>query len=172
MAVPLSTIKSALKIDYADDDLDLIRLREAASQLVERRTQLRLSPGTELLYLSNWNDTLMPVHPFTAITSIAYTDPMQVAQTMSASSYWIDRSNGPMPVLRFLSAPQIYEGSAIVVTYTAGFEAVPDPLVHAIIGLVGAWYNNPEAVQPIGLQTVPLSVDHILDHYSTNSRMR
>ena len=44
MTVPLSTIKSALKIDYDDDDTDIVRLREAAISLVERRTQLLLSP--------------------------------------------------------------------------------------------------------------------------------
>ena len=34
-----------------------------------------------------------------------------------------------------------------------------------VISMVGSWYNNPEAVQPIGLSTVPLSAQFILDQY-------
>ena len=77
-----------------------------------------------------------------------------------------------MPVIRFLEEPGIYEGTAITVTYTAGYSSIPDPLVHCVISLVGAYYNNPEAIQPIALATVPLSVEFILDHWSTNSRIR
>lgn len=172
MSVPLSTIKSALKIDYADDDTDLIRLREAASQLVERRTQIRLAPVKETLYLADWTDTMFPVHPFVGVVSVNYTNSAGGSVAVPAADYWLDRTQGPIPVLRFLERPAIKEGTAILVEYNVGFDAVPDPLVHAIIAIVGAWYNNPEAFQPIGLQMVPMSVDHILDHWSTNSRMR
>jgi hypothetical protein len=41
-----------------------------------------------------------------------------------------------------------------------------------MIALVGHWYNNPEAAQPIGLQTVPMSVEAILDMYSIRSQLR
>ena len=43
---------------------------------------------------------------------------------------------------------------------------------YAVIALVGAWYNNPEAFQPIGLSTVPLSVEYILSAVGTGSRIR
>lgn len=172
MSVPLSTIKSALKIDYDDDDADLIRLREVASMVVEKRTQLKLQPGTETLYLSEWKDTLIPVFPFLAITHVRYYNSANVLTTVPAGDFWIDNSDGPMPVIRFLEEPALYEGTAIIVTFTAGYQSIPDPLVHCIIALVGSYYNNPEAIQPIALQSVPLSVEFILDHYSTNSRLR
>jgi len=172
MSVPLSTIKSALKIDYDDDDADLIRLREVAQSVVERRTQLKLQPGTETLYLAEWKTTLIPAFPFNGITHVRYQNSSNVQTTMSSGDYWIDQTDGPMPVIRFLEQPGIYEGTAITVTYTAGYSSIPDPLVHCVISLVGAYYNNPEAIQPIALATVPLSVEFILDHWSTNSRIR
>lgn len=172
MSVPLSTIKSALKIDYDDDDADLIRLREVAQSVVERRTQLKLQPGTESLYLAEWKSTLIPAFPFNGITHVRYQNASNVQTTMPSGDYWIDNSDGPMPVIRFLESPAIYEGTAITVTYTAGYSSIPDPLVHCIISLVGAYYNNPEAIQPIALASVPLSVEFILDHWSTNSRLR
>ena len=33
-----------------------------------------------------------------------------------------------------------------------------------MISLVGAWYNNPEAMQPIALQVVPLGAQFMLEH--------
>lgn len=172
MSVPLSTIKSALKIDYADDDTDLIRLREAAVQFVEQRTGVYLTPRAVTLYLATWSNALLPEHPFNSLTNVTYYDSSNVLTTMPASDYWIDRTDGPMPRIRFLEAPAIYDGTAISVNYNAGHSATPDPLVHAVIGLVGAWYNNPEAFQPIGLTNVPMGVEAILEIYSNRSNLR
>lgn len=172
MTVPLSTLKSALKIDYDDDDKDLVRLREAAVSLIERRTQMILGPSTETLYLARFRDTMIPGFPFSSLTSVSYYDSSNVLTTMPSSQYWIDRSEGAMPMLRFLETPGIYEGTNILVTYVAGYSTLPNELVHAVIALVGHWYNNPEAAQPIGLSTVPLSLEYILSHLSTRSNLR
>ena len=172
MTVPLSTIKSALKIDYDDDDTDIVRLREAAISLVERRTQLLLSPQTSTQYLAKFDDTMLSAYPYSSFTSVVYKDGTNTTTTMPATDYWVDLTDGPIPVLRFLDKPGIYEGTAITVTYSAGYSSVPNELTHAIIALVGGWYNNPESVQPISLQTVPLSVEYILSNISTRSNLR
>lgn len=172
MSVPLSTIKAALKIDYDDDDIELVRLREVASKVVEKRTQLRLQPQTELLYLKAFSAAMLPVHPFVEVKYVSYQDDTDATVSMPAADYYLDLTDGPMPVIRFRETPSIYPGSAVTVAYTAGYTSIPDPLIHCIIALVGAYYNNPEAVQPIGLSTVPLSVEFILDHYRTGSMLR
>ena len=172
MAIPLSTIKSALKIDYDDDDLDLIRLRDAAASLVERRTGVSLSPTTATLYIASWSSTLIPGHPFTSVTSVAYTDSTGASATLPSTDWWIDRTDGPCPIIRFLEAPALYEGTAITITYSCGYTSVPNELVHAQIALIGAWYNNPEALQPIALSVVPLSLEYILEQYSVRSPLR
>ena len=145
MSVPLSTIKSALKIDYDDDDADLIRLREVAQSVVERRTQLKLQPGTESLYLAEWKTTLIPAFPFNGITHVRYQNTSNVQTTMPSGDYWLDQTDGPMPVIRFLESPAIYEGTAITVTYTAGYSSIPDPLVHCVISTL---WELPSMVLP------------------------
>lgn len=172
MSVPLSTIKSALKIDYDDDDADLIRLRESAMSLIERRTELKLTPQACVLYLSSWKDTLLPDHPFNSLTSVTYYDGSNTLTTMPAGDYWVDRTDGPMVRIRFLEAPSIYEGTAISVNYNAGYSSVPNEITHAVIALTGAWYNNPEAFQPIGLTSVPFSLEYIIAALGTGSRIR
>jgi uncharacterized phiE125 gp8 family phage protein len=171
MSVPLSTIKSALKIDYDDDDIDLVRLRESATTLLERRMGVLFTPQTRTMYLASFVDTVIPDHPFESLTSVEYTSGGSTV-TMPASDRWIDRTQGPIPMLRFLETPAIDEGTAITVTYTAGYDSIPNEIVHALIALVGAWYSNPEAYQPIGLAVVPMSVEFIIDAHSTRSLIR
>jgi hypothetical protein len=77
-----------------------------------------------------------------------------------------------MPVLRFLEGPAIYEGTAITVTYVAGYTLVPSELTHAIIALVGHWYNNPEAASIVTLQQVPMSVEYIFDSIGVREKLR
>ena len=91
MSVPLSTIKSALKIDYTDDDTELIRLREVANVYVEKRTGLALSARSETLYLSTWTDSLIPVAPYTGLTHVRYYDTGNNQVTMPAADYWLDQ---------------------------------------------------------------------------------
>ena len=173
MSVPLSTIKSALKIDFDDDDRELLRLREAAVSLIERRTQLALTPTTVPLYLKEFKDTLIPAHPFVSVSLIQYRDQLNDPQTMTAATdYWLDLTEGTMPVIRFLQVPVLYPGTMATVFYLCGYTALPNDLVHAIIALVGHWYNNPEAASPISLSTVPLSMGFILDNLSTRSNIR
>lgn len=172
MTIPLSTIKNALKITYDDDDADIVRLREAAISLVERRTGLFLHQRTETLYLNSWADCIIPGVPFVSLSSVAYTDASGGAQTMAATDYWLDRSDGPAPYLRFLAYPSRKDGTAITATYIAGYTAIPNEITHACIALVGAWYNNPEAFQNVSLSVVPLSVEYILETVSARSVLR
>lgn len=172
MTVPLSTIKSALKVDYDDDDKDLVRLREAAISLIERKAQILLGQASQTLYLARFEKTLIPAFPFVSLSAVQYYDESGNLTTMTGTDYWVDRSEGEMPVLRFLEQPGIKEGTNITVTYLAGYSVIPNEIVHAVIALVGHWYNNPEAAQPVALSTVPVSLGYILDHISTRSHIR
>ncbi len=171
MPVTLATLKAALRIGYTDDDAELTRLLAAAESYVERRTGVALSSGTQTMYLASFADTMVPVHPFTSLTSVAYTYGGS-SVTMAAADYYVDRSCGPLPVLRFLKAPATDEGTPITVTYVAGYASIPNELVSAIIGITGAWYNNPEASQPISLSVVPMGTDAILDLWQVRSPLR
>ena len=173
MSVPLSTIKNALKINYDDDDTDLIRYRIAATEVVEKRTGRNLSVKPEILYLSAFADCAIPAVPFVGATSVTYTATDGTASTLSSSLYWIDYTVGPIPYIRFLAGcPSIKDGTAIAFNYNAGHDGAPEPLVHCIIALVGGWYNNPEAFQVVGLSQVPLSVEFIMSMYDARNMIR
>lgn len=164
MTIALATIKAALKIDYNDDDTELERIRDAAVAWVENYCGFALSSATRTMYLTDWKDTVYAVQPWTATLSIAYNDPSGSGQTLGASDYYNDRS-GPVTVLRFKEAvPPKQDESLAVVTYTAGYATEPNEVVQAVISLVGAWYNNPEAMQPIALATTPLGAQFMLEH--------
>lgn len=171
MSIPLTTIKSALKIDFDDDDRELTRLREAALSLLERKTRLNFEPESQTLRLAAWRDTMFPVVPYLSMSTVTYTDSGGASQTMPSTDYWVDLTDA-VPVLRFLESPAIKEGTMIVVSYTAGYADLPPEVTHAAISLIGHWYNNPEATQPIALQTVPLGLEYLISHISTASPIR
>jgi uncharacterized phiE125 gp8 family phage protein len=171
MSVPLSTIKAALKIEYADDDTELLRLRDAATSLIARETGLVLQPEDKPLYLAYWRPTAVPHVPFVSVKSVKYYTG-GVETTMPAIDYWLDRTDGPLPVLRFIETPAIDSDTQITATIESGYTQLPNEIVHAIISLTGAWYNNPEAFQPIGLNMVPMSVQFILESLRVREMIR
>ena len=164
MAVTTAQVKSALRIDYTDDDTEIARLITVATSFVERYTGLAMSSASRTMYLREFKRTVFSVLPFTSITSVTYTDPSGTVVTMtSGTDYWVDNSED-IAALEFLETPAMKEGTLATVTYVAGYASEPNEAVQAIISLVGAMYNNPEAVQPLSLSVVPIGAQFMLDH--------
>lgn len=172
MAIPLSTIKNALKIEYSDDDTELLRLRDAAASLIERETGLVLSVQQRTQYLGSFRPTAIMLVPFTTLDAVQYTDSGGAGVTMPATDYWLDYSEGPLPILKFLTEPEFKLGTNINAVCTVGYASVPNEIVHAIIALVGGWYSNPEAFQNISLSAVPMSTQYIIQALSVRSPIR
>ena len=171
MAVPLSTIKAALKIDYDDDDTELVRLRESAWSFIERDCQLVLTRQVRQMELDGFEDAMFPLHPFISVFGITYLLDGDVV-TMAGSSYYVDKTSGPMPMLRFIDKPSRDPYTPVTVGYNVGYEMLPGEITQAVIALVGHWYNNPEASQPVGMSEVPMSLRWILDSLSVRSVYR
>ena len=164
MAILTATIKAALRIDYSADDAELDRLRDAAVAWVENYCGFALSSATRTMYLRDWKDTVYAVQPWTATLSIAFNLPDGTGSTLAADEYWNDRS-GAVTILRFKEAiREKQEESLAVVSYTAGYATEPKEVVQAVISIVGAWYNNPEANAPTALTPVPLGAQFLLEH--------
>jgi uncharacterized phiE125 gp8 family phage protein len=172
MTIPLSQIKATLRIDFDDDDAALIRLRETALSLIERRTQLLLTPGTRTQYLASFKDAMLTGFPFLSLTSVVYYDQLNAATTMPATDYWLDLSEGSFPILRFSANPTIYKNTQPVVTYTAGYSVIPNEVTMAALCLIGYWYQNPNAADAVSISSAPLSLEYILDIISTRSMLR
>lgn len=168
MSITLSQIKKALKIDFTQDDQELLRIRDAAISLVQSYTGLDLEPKTKIQYLSYWMRTRLEFSPFNSITSVKYTATDGTLTTMSTDDWFLDRSFQPSVFINFLAFPILKEGTQIEVTYAVGYSDYPKEVEQLIISLVGNWYNNPEAVQAIGLSEVPLSAKFILENMKIN----
>lgn len=164
MAISVATVKTALKIDYSDDDTELGRLVDAAVAWVENYCGFKLSSASRTMYLADLKRTPFAVQPWSSTTSITYTDTAGNGQTLGTSYYWADQS-GAVTVLDFIDPPEMKAGTLATVTYVAGYASEPNEVVQAIISLVGLWYNNPEAAQPIGLTAVPLGAQFMLEHF-------
>jgi uncharacterized phiE125 gp8 family phage protein len=172
MAVSLSTVKTALKIDYTDDDTELTRLIGVATSWVEYYTGIKLTQATRTMYLREFARTAFADYPYVSTTSVTYTDGSGATVTMtSGTDYWVDLS-GDIKAIEFLNEPSIKEGTLITVTYVAGYSTEPNEVVQAIISLVGLYYNNPEAAQPVGLTTVPLGGQFMLEHLRIRGTFR
>lgn len=170
MAITTATVKTALRIDYTDDDAEFTRLIAAAVAWVERYTGVGLSSASRTMRLGSFKDSALPIDPFVSLSSVQYYDSSNALVTMPSTDYWVDQT-GDLPRIRFLEQPSIYEGTQVTVTYVAGHATEPADMVQAVISIVGAWYNNPEAAQPIALSTVPLGAIYLLDHYRVKGPM-
>lgn len=155
-------IKTALRIDFTEDDAEFERLRDAAVAWVERYTGLKLSEERRTAKLRSWQRTRLGNYPVSVIESVTYVSGGATV-TMPEADYWLDDTD-VLPALEFLETPTRDEGTAITVTYRSGYDGVPREVVQAVVGIVGHWYNNPEAAQPVGLTEVPLGTRFMLDH--------
>ena len=164
MAVTLSQVKDALRIDYTDDNSELTRLIAAATAWVETYTGLLMTQASRTMYLREFKRTMFAHLPYVSLTSVTYTNPAGSVVTMtSGTDYWIDTSK-TLPALEFLETPSIKDGTLITVTYVAGYSTEPNEVVQCIIALVGGWYNNPESMQPVALSAPPLGAQFMLEH--------
>ena len=162
MALSLATVKAALRIDYVDDDSELSRLILAAEAFVESYTGVRISSASRTMSLLTFKRTKFADYPWTATSGVTYYDADNVS-TVMPSGFWTDTTQ-EIKAIEFLEAPATYPGTVITVTYVAGYATMPNEVAQVVISLVGLWYNNPEAAQPITMTSVPLGGMFMLEH--------
>jgi len=162
MAISTATVKSALRIDYSDDDAELARLIAAAVAWVENYCGFRLTSASRTMKLREFKRTVLAVQPVTSVTSVTYTTGGDV-ETLDTELWWLDTSE-TLAAIEFLDPPAIDDGTLITVTFVAGYATEPNEVVQAVISIVGSWYNNPEAHAPTLLSPTPLGAQFMLEH--------
>ena len=164
-SIPTNLLRTALRLEHPEDDPEVARLVAAAVSMIEGQTGRRLSRGEGRLFLDRFEDRFIPADPFHGVSSVVYLDPAGVQQTLPTTAYRVVREGG-VPIIRFvdLGGANLLEGTVEVV-FDHGYELPPADLVQAVIALVGAWWNNPEALSPIELRRVPYSAEVIIDSY-------
>jgi len=179
--VTLAEIKLQLRLDSDDtSEDDLLNMYiDAATEKFEKETRRSLLTKTYTYTLDNFPDTTynnpyaeieLPYSPATAITSIYYKDYDGTSTLYSSSYYTLNTGTEPSTVSPATSWPTVgdYSG-AVTITYTAGYGPsatnISDLAKHAIILLVGHWYENREASTGLRLNEVPMGYDALVTNY-------
>jgi uncharacterized phiE125 gp8 family phage protein len=164
--VTLTVAKAHVRrTDTAEDSIIGVYLA-AAIRWVEDYTGHILSEREVVAAFTEFGDYLT-IHatPNVVISSIAYTN---TDGDIADFAYFAYPSGiNPVKIYPDDDWPSIEDNSAILVTYTAGYEAdeVPDALNHAVLLLVGHWYANRGAVQEGDFAEVPLAVTSLCRPY-------
>ena len=161
-AVPTSTQKSFMRVDFSDDDTLIGELVKSSQNVIETYLNRAITTQTLELYLDrlpfysdinypegtftapdmeyNSNFIVLPKPPVTSVTHVKYFDDSDTEYTYASSNYYVDTiSEQARIVLRTgKSWPTVTEtrnANAYVVKYVAGYGGasdVPEPIVQAI----------------------------------------
>lgn len=153
--VSLAEAKSHLRVLTADEDALITSLVLAATAHLDGRSGIlgrALVTQTWELRLDGFPDCLeLPLPPLQSVTSIKYLDDTGTETTLDPSAYVVESGHyfGRIRPAYGLTWPVPRdESGAVRVRFVAGYggaAAVPAPVRHAILLLVGHWWINREA---------------------------
>lgn len=147
------------RLDFNADDQWLTRAARAALMRVEGDTgrQLVTAPYELDLYGFPPRRIRLPKAPLAAVSGITYVDTAGTPQTWASDQYLVGRPTGPRAGYGWieLAYDKVWPDArchlaSVVVQFTAGYgstsEQIPADLMHAMLMLIGHWYENREAV--------------------------
>lgn len=157
--VTADEVKLRLRIDADDDATDVALMIAAATGHVEKYCNTRLATQTVVMKCDGFADfAYLPEAPVQSITGIEYIDTDGSTQTLATSVYELraDGLEAGIALKYGQSWPAIRRDSRISVTAVVGYAAIPDPVKHAILLLIGDAYLNRESIDlPAGARPVP-----------------
>ena len=161
--VTLAEAKAHLRVDTSDDDTYIATLIKAAREWCEEYLDRTLVSTQWVLRLDRFHaggteDIAIPRPPMAATGTattvvVTYTLESGTTATLSTSQYRVDRSSTPGAVRTLYGGnwpPALEDEGSVSVTYWAGYgpsgSDTPAAIRHAILMLVGHWYENRGAV--------------------------
>jgi len=157
--VTLTEAKAHCRVDTSDDDAYIGTLITAARQWVEEYLDRSLIHTQWTVRMDSFPYEIeLPRPPIatagtTTAVSLTYTLGDDSTATLSTSSYRVDRDSTPGVVRQLRSGTwpaNLDDYNAVQVTYWAGYGAtgasVPAVIRHAMLMLVGFWYEHRSTV--------------------------
>lgn len=161
--VTVAEAKSHLRVDTSDDDAYIGTLITAAREWTESYLSRALIHQRLTMTLESFpvdeDEVYLPMPPMatagtTTAVSVTYTLQSGATATLSTATYRVSRYSTPGEIQTIYGgtwpANQIQDENAISVTWWAGYGAtgssVPASIRHAILMLVGYWYENRSTV--------------------------
>jgi uncharacterized phiE125 gp8 family phage protein len=159
--ISMEEIKMHLRIDGVEEDAYLSHLLTTARYFVEQYTGLSLVQRTWLYHLDRFpEETIflyLPHPPIQSITYLKYIDTDGEVKTMTeGKDFIVDVVSQPARIAPLLCWPQTgSQLNAVTIEYISGWASVPAPIKHAMLLIMGHWYENREAVFTGALDEVP-----------------
>ena len=172
--VLLAEVKAQLRIEHPDDDLMIDRLIKTAASYTDAKGALGHAMITQKW--GEWVNSVPPQYvrlamgPLIEVTAVQYYDIDGALQTDTLSNYEITGTDfttriGPKSGFNWPVTQD--RADAIRIEYTAGYGAtsasVPETLRHAMMLLIGHWYDNRENTMMDELSNIPYGFDMLVD---------
>lgn len=172
--VTLAEAKAHLRVDDSGSDSEITAMIQAAREWVEAYLDRTLVNTQWVMRLDKFpddgtQDVPLPRPPMatsgtaTAV-ALTFTYETGTTATYSTASYRVDRNATPGSIKTLYGQtwpPHLWDDNAISVTWWAGYGAtgasVPAAIRHAILMLVGHWYENRSTVL-VGSTSKPLEL--------------
>ncbi len=146
--ITVADLKAHMRVTHTLEDTLISSLRSAAIAWVEEHCNIKLGSYTARGYLSGFYNAYIPIGPVTAITEVKYQttadkDYTTDLTTLNAANWYTDEISQPARIA-FRDYPSVYEYALtrVVVSFTAGYTTMPEPVLQAIRLLVSHMYDN------------------------------
>ena len=172
--VSLAEVRRQLRIEHEDDDLLLVRLINVATAYTDVMGALG-----HAMISQKWGQWVtntpeqsvkLTLGPVISVDAVKYYDTDGNLQTDTLSNYEIygtqfAKTIGPKEGFNWPVAED--RSDAIRIEYTIGYGTsasdVPDTLRHAMMMLIGHWYENRETTMMDELSNIPYGFDALMD---------
>lgn len=178
--VTLSEAKAHLRVDTATDDAYVQALVTSAREWVEQYLDRTLVHTQWVMRFDKFppdgtHDIELPRPPMatagtTTAVALTFTFENGTTSTYSTASYRVDRDGVPGTVKTLYGQtwpPHLQDDNAISVTWWGGYGAsgtsVPAAIRHAMLMLVGMWYERRMAADSMSGNEIPFGVKSLLD---------
>ncbi len=173
--VSLSDAKDHLRVSVSEDDAMITSLITVAQDIVEKYTGTFLQRTEGTFYFDKFIDFMdLHVGPELTIaaTGVKYINDDGVETTVSTSDYQVDGKGFPAR-LRITDTPSDVkdELNAVRVSVTAGYESTdrPQPLISAMLLIIGHLYENRQDVTRFNHFELPMASKYLMEPYRLKS---
>lgn len=171
--VTVDEVKEHIRVDHSDDDIYISGLILAAREFVETAIDRTLITTPWMMTFDGFPPEIVlpkpPVSINVTAVVIAYKDAYQNTVTLPSNEYRVDRDSTPgviRPPYGKSWPPHLTDQNSVTVQWYAGYgtsrDDVPQMIRHALLMIVGHFYERRLAYDSFAANEVPLGAKALL----------